>query len=135
MAQEKERWKERPTILVVPIGLNHGISVDIADLTDPSAQPSYLTNDPEATAASSSSFGGPRTLGGTAAAAAGGGGGNAWETRFGLRVDLEAAIAYLGGPVTGERARFANQGHCWNATRCGERADPGVLPFCFAFKL
>lgn len=58
---------------------------------DPTAQPSYLTNDPE------SAFGGPGTLGGSAAA-----GGNAWETRFGLRVDLEAAIAYLGGPVTGE---------------------------------
>lgn len=27
---------------------------------------------------------------------------NAWESRFGWRVDLMAAVAYLGGPVTGE---------------------------------
>jgi hypothetical protein len=26
---------------------------------------------------------------------------NEWETRFGWRVDIEAAVAYLGGPITG----------------------------------
>ncbi|CAE6501026.1 unnamed protein product, partial [Rhizoctonia solani] len=25
---------------------------------------------------------------------------NEWETRFGWRVDVEAAVAYLGGPIT-----------------------------------
>ncbi|GAB1525901.1 hypothetical protein RhiTH_009067 [Rhizoctonia solani] len=28
-------------------------------------------------------------------------GANEWETRFGWRVDVEAAVAYLGGPITG----------------------------------
>ena len=27
---------------------------------------------------------------------------NAWESRFGWRVDVMAAVAYLGGPITGE---------------------------------
>lgn len=29
---------------------------------------------------------------------------NEWETRFGWRVDIEAAVTYLGGPITGMSA-------------------------------
>ncbi len=29
-------------------------------------------------------------------------GGNAWETRWGMRVDVLGGVAYLGGPITGE---------------------------------
>lgn len=27
---------------------------------------------------------------------------NAWESRFGWRIDLMAAAAYIGGPITGK---------------------------------
>ncbi|KAL7422506.1 hypothetical protein Q5752_003154 [Cryptotrichosporon argae] len=59
-------------------------------LSDPTAVPTAYTNDPESAAyASSSRGGGP----GEERA-------NAWESRFGWRVDVMAAVAYLGGPVT-----------------------------------
>ena len=31
---------------------------------------------------------------------------NEWETRFGWRVDIEAAVTYLGGPITGMSSPF-----------------------------
>lgn len=55
--------------------------------------PQAYSNDPE-----SAAFGGPST-------STGGGGdaerANAWESRFGWRVDIMAAATYLGGPLTG----------------------------------
>ena len=40
-------------------------------------------------------------FGGGAGAREGEGNTNIWETRFGWRVDVVAAVAYLGGPVSG----------------------------------
>lgn len=35
---------------------------------------------------------------------------NAWESRFGWRVDIMAAAAYLGGPLTGELSQARQLG-------------------------
>ncbi len=61
-------------------------------LSDPTSVPQAYTNDPESTAFASTSH----SNGGVDAERA-----NAWESRFGWRVDLMAAASYLGGPVTG----------------------------------
>lgn len=69
-------------------------------ISDPSAVPAAYTNDPEAAAFASGSAGGEGTYlngsGGEADRA------NAWESRFGWRIDIMAAVAYLGGPATGK---------------------------------
>jgi hypothetical protein len=67
---------------------------------------------------SSYQSGGIPTFGGeqTGITGFGGGGGideeqgpsNLWETRFGWRVDIEAAVAYLFGPVSGEWHDYKN---------------------------
>ncbi|KAI5452898.1 hypothetical protein NCC49_006435 [Naganishia albida] len=69
--------------------------------TDPTLNPSYLTNDPESGIGSSSAgyttggFGSDDVGGlGVAPASA-----NVWDSRLGLRVDVMAALAYLGGPL------------------------------------
>ncbi|RSH88733.1 hypothetical protein EHS25_002961 [Saitozyma podzolica] len=64
------------------------------NLADPTSVPQAYSNDPE----SAAFVGG----GGSAGQANGNGDerANAWESRFGWRVDLMAAAAYLGGPVT-----------------------------------
>lgn len=66
------------------------------NLADPTSVPQAYSNDPE-----SAAFVG---AGGSGQANGSGNGderANAWESRFGWRVDLMAAAAYLGGPVTG----------------------------------
>lgn len=96
--------------------------------SDPSVAGTAFTNDPEADAYGSGSGGGggyggnaysySSSSGGAGpsnGAYAYGGGGqgieggsgdegrvNAWESRFGWRIDLMAAATYLGGPVTGK---------------------------------
>jgi len=65
------------------------------NISDPTSVPQAYTNDPEAAAFASGSY------------SNGGSGGesdraNAWESRFGWRVDAMAAASYLGGPVTGQ---------------------------------
>jgi hypothetical protein len=72
--------------------------------TDPTLNPSYLTNDPESGVGSSSA--GYTATGGFGSDDIGGGDGppasaNVWESRLGLRVDVLAALAYLGGPLAG----------------------------------
>lgn len=71
--------------------------------SDPTLNPSYLTNDPESGIGSSSAgyttggFGSDDVGGlGVAPASA-----NVWDSRLGLRVDVMAALAYLGGPLAG----------------------------------
>ena len=61
-------------------------------MSDPTSVPQAYSNDPE-----SAAFGGPvgPSSNGDAERA------NAWESRFGWRVDFMAAAAYLGGPITG----------------------------------
>jgi hypothetical protein len=61
-------------------------------LADPTSVPQAYSNDPE-----SAAYGGPSTTGTSGDAERA----NAWESRFGWRVDFMAAAAYLGGPVTG----------------------------------
>ncbi|CAD6581390.1 MAG: hypothetical protein TREMPRED_003000 [Tremellales sp. Tagirdzhanova-0007] len=60
------------------------------NLSDPTSVPQAYTNDPESSAFASES---PSNRGDAERA-------NAWESRFGWRVDLMAAASYLGGPVT-----------------------------------
>ena len=69
-------------------------------ISDPSAVPAAYTNDPESAAFGSGSTGGE-------GAYSNGSGGetdraNAWESRFGWRIDIMAAVAYLGGPASGQ---------------------------------
>lgn len=54
--------------------------------------PEAYSNDPESAAFLGSAAGGGALENDRA---------NAWESRFGWRVDVMAAAAYLGGPVTG----------------------------------
>lgn len=68
-------------------------------LTDPSSVPAAYSNDPESSAYASGSGGQGAYLNGESERA------NAWESRFGWRVDVMAAVAYLGGPVTGMSPR------------------------------
>lgn len=76
-------------------------------LTDPTSVPAAYSNDPESSAYATGSGGINE-----GAYLNGGGGGvesdraNAWESRFGWRIDVMAAVAYLGGPITGERIQF-----------------------------
>jgi hypothetical protein len=62
-------------------------------VSDPTAIPQAYSNDPE-----SAAFGGPSGPSGSSGDAERA---NAWESRFGWRVDFMAAAAYLGGPITG----------------------------------
>ncbi|WVR07583.1 hypothetical protein IAU60_004625 [Kwoniella sp. DSM 27419] len=66
-------------------------------ISDPSSVPQAYSNDPESQAFMSNGSAGPSS-------GLGGGGeadrANAWESRFGWRVDVMAAVAYLGGPLT-----------------------------------
>lgn len=64
--------------------------------------PQAYTNDPE-----SSAYGGMSNGVGGSASAGEAERANAWESRFGWRVDLMAAASYLGGPITGESQRTA----------------------------
>ncbi|WVQ81806.1 hypothetical protein IAT38_003933 [Cryptococcus sp. DSM 104549] len=64
-------------------------------LSDPTSIPQAYTNDPESQAFLSGGAGGSGGLGGGEEGRA-----NAWESRFGWRVDVMAAASYLGGPVT-----------------------------------
>jgi hypothetical protein len=67
-------------------------------VSDPTSVPQAYSNDPE-----SAAYGGPSgpSSSGNAERA------NAWESRFGWRVDFMAAAAYLGGPITGKFPCFA----------------------------
>ena len=65
-------------------------------LSDPSSVPAAYSNDPESSAYASGSGGEGAYLNGEGDRV------NAWESRFGWRIDIMAAVAYLGGPVTGE---------------------------------
>ncbi|WVF72814.1 hypothetical protein IAT40_007632 [Kwoniella sp. CBS 6097] len=75
-------------------------------LSDPTSVPQAYTNDPESQAFLSGGAGGSSSSASQGFGASGGMGGgdgdraNAWESRFGWRVDVMAAVAYLGGPVT-----------------------------------
>ncbi|KAJ9117582.1 hypothetical protein QFC22_004432 [Naganishia vaughanmartiniae] len=73
--------------------------------TDPTLNPSYMSNDPESGVGSSSAgystaggFG-SEGMGSTNGTDPGGAGSNVWESRLGLRIDVLAALAYLGGPL------------------------------------
>jgi hypothetical protein len=46
---------------------------------------------------------------------------NAWESRFGWRVDLMAAVAYLGGPVTGKWSNWSGNGRSHGKKEARER--------------
>ncbi|RXK41142.1 hypothetical protein M231_01545 [Tremella mesenterica] len=61
------------------------------NLSDPSSVPQAYTNDPE-----SSAYAGGSGMNGSASEDRA----NAWESRFGWRVDVMAAATYLGGPIT-----------------------------------
>lgn len=61
-----------------------------ASSSDPTASSQALTNDPEADVYG---HGNGESEGRV----------NAWESRFGWRIDIMAAAAYLGGPITGEK--------------------------------
>lgn len=76
-------------------------------LSDPTSVPQSYTNDPE-----SQPFVGQ---GGGSSSQADNDRANAWESRFGWRVDLMGAAAYLGGPVTGEFSFL----HCCGLPRTG----------------
>ena len=67
-------------------------------ISDPTAVPQAYTNDPESTAYGAGSGSGVGMGGGSGDAERA----NAWESRFGWRVDFMAAAAYLGGPITGK---------------------------------
>ncbi|WVR00013.1 hypothetical protein IAU59_007155 [Kwoniella sp. CBS 9459] len=79
-------------------------------LSDPTSVPQAYTNDPESQAflgggsssSASQGFGSGSGIGsgGLGGAGADGDRANAWESRFGWRVDVMAAVAYLGGPIT-----------------------------------
>jgi hypothetical protein len=71
-------------------------------ISDPSSVPQAFSNDPESAAFASSSTGPVNGSGSGDAERA-----NAWESRFGWRVDIMAAATYLGGPVTGMSFSFA----------------------------
>lgn len=85
------------------------VSPTVSLLSEPSSNPSYLTNDPESGIGSSSaqytSTGGfgSNVFGDSSGAGAGPASSNVWESRLGLRVDVLAALAYLGGPLAGEK--------------------------------
>lgn len=66
---------------------------------EPTTSPQYLTNDP-ALAEAGNEAGYAQSNGATLPAD--GSPAGAWESRFGWRIDVLAAVAYLGGPVTGE---------------------------------
>jgi len=72
------------------------------NLSDPSAVPAAYSNDPESSAYASGSGGGGEgaylSSNGTSGEADRA---NAWESRFGWRIDVMAAVSYLGGPITG----------------------------------
>jgi hypothetical protein len=81
----------------------------IAFSQDPTLNPSYMSNDPESgvgsSAAGYSTTGGfgSEGMGSTNGTGPGSAGSNVWESRLGLRIDVLAALAYLGGPLAGER--------------------------------
>jgi hypothetical protein len=70
-------------------------------ISDPTSVPQAYSNDPESAAFASSSTGPINGSGSGDAERA-----NAWESRFGWRVDIMAAATYLGGPVTGMTFSF-----------------------------
>jgi hypothetical protein len=67
-------------------------------LADPTSVAQAYSNDPEVAGLT----GGFGAVGGSGSGSGDAERANAWESRFGWRVDLMAAAAYLGGPVTGE---------------------------------
>lgn len=65
-------------------------------MSDPTASSQSFSNDPESQAYSYGNGGDYVGSAGPSEDRV-----NAWESRFGWRIDIMAAAAYLGGPVTG----------------------------------
>lgn len=83
---------KRPWFTRDPSSYNASSYQSGGTVSDPTAVPQAYTNDPESAAFLGSAAGGGALENDRA---------NAWESRFGWRVDVMAAAAYLGGPVTG----------------------------------
>ncbi|WVQ89632.1 hypothetical protein IAS59_003394 [Cryptococcus gattii] len=82
---------KRPWFTRDPSSYNASSYQSGGTVSDPTAVPQAYTNDPESAAFLGSAAGGGALENDRA---------NAWESRFGWRVDVMAAAAYLGGPVT-----------------------------------
>jgi hypothetical protein len=88
--------------------------------SEPSLTPQYLSNDPSLASHPSDRDGGGyiqsngQTLPPDSV-------GNGWETRFGWRIDVLAALGYLGGPVTGELRVLSGFGVRSSGGRVGSR--------------
>lgn len=87
---------KRPWFTRDPSSYNASSYQSGGTVSDPTAVPQAYTNDPESAAFLGSAAGGGALENDRA---------NAWESRFGWRVDVMAAAAYLGGPVTGACCR------------------------------
>lgn len=83
---------KRPWFTRDPSSYNASSYQSGGTVSDPTAVPQAYTNDPESAAFLGSAAGGGALENDRA---------NAWKSRFGWRVDVMAAAAYLGGPVTG----------------------------------
>ncbi|XAO25680.1 hypothetical protein I312_104508 [Cryptococcus bacillisporus CA1280] len=82
---------KRPWFTRDPSSYNASSYQSGGTVSDPTAVPEAYSNDPESAAFLGSAAGGGALENDRA---------NAWESRFGWRVDVMAAAAYLGGPVT-----------------------------------
>lgn len=99
---------KRPWFTRDPSSYNASSYQSGGTVSDPTAVPQAYTNDPESAAFLGSAAGGGALENDRA---------NAWESRFGWRVDVMAAAAYLGGPVTGAWDAVSLRTR-WLRTRC-----------------